>query len=144
MTDVEGFTLGAGVFAHRATCAISEDVAAASPNATRISSLNSPVQPNKQMCRSGRKKKRETVGWMLTDDGRDGSSGLRETFPGKEKPCRLADVTHRGVRACVGGGGTCGRQPSRDVIRGGSPELAMGEDLHELSVTAVAVLNGSI
>lgn len=42
----------------------------------------------------------------------------------------------------MGGGGTCGLPPSLDVIRGGSPELVMGEDLHELSVTAVAVLNG--
>lgn len=71
----------------------------------------------------------------MTDDGRGDSSG--------ETPVERKNLV--GSQTCFiekreGEGGTCGRPPSLDVIRGRSPELVMGDDLHELSVTGVAVL----
>lgn len=68
-----------------------------------------------------------------------GAATAREKLQWKEKNLvGFADVIHRGTGG--GGGGTCGRPPSLDVIRGRSPELVMGEDLHEPSVTGVAAL----
>lgn len=109
VTDVEGFTPSARVFAHRATCAIGEDTPAASPDATRISSseLAGAVARTDVPIVGGGKKKRETVGRMLTDDGRGDSSGLWEEFPGKEKTlsAHRRDSQRNGVGWGGGGGG---------------------------------------